>query len=110
MQKYKIKVTWESVCDIAEISDYIETQFGIARANQFQADIKELLDKLETLGNIFGKTYLYYRGYSIYKKPFPPSIIFYIIKESAKEIHVLRILREECNWESILTRAREYTY
>ncbi len=110
MQRYKVIVTWEAVYDIAEIADYIEAQFGIARADRFQEEIKERLDKLEILGGIFGKTYLCYRGYSIYKNPFPPSIIFYIIIESEKEIHVLRVLREERDWESILTRQRDYTY
>lgn len=76
MQKYIVIVTWEAVYDITEIADYIEAQFGIARADRFQEEIKERLDKLEILGGIFGKTYLCYRGYSIYKKPFPPSIIF----------------------------------
>ncbi len=66
MQKYKVIVTWEAVYDIAEIADYIEAQFGIARADRFQEEIKEHLDKLEILGGIFGKTYLCYRGYSIY--------------------------------------------
>lgn len=110
MQKYKVIVTWEAVYDITEIADYIEAQFGIARADRFQEEIKERLDNLEILGGIFGKTYLCYRGYSIYKNPFPPSIIFYIIIESEKEIHVLRVLREERDWESILTRQRDYTY
>lgn len=88
----------------------IEAQFGIERADRFQEEIKARLDKLEILGSIFGKTYLRYRGYSIYKHPFPPSIIFYIIMESEKAIHVLRVLREERDWESILTRQHDYTY
>ena len=35
MQRYKVTVTWEAVYDIAEIADYIEAQFGIARADRF---------------------------------------------------------------------------
>ena len=110
MQKYRVIVTWEAVYDITEIADYIEAQFGIARADRFQEEIKERLNKLETLGGIFGKTYLCYRGYSIYKHPFSPSVIFYIIRESEKEIHILRVLREERDWESILTQQHDYTY
>ena len=53
MQKYRIIVTWEAVYDIAEIADYIEAQFGIARADRFQEEIKERLDKLETMGGIW---------------------------------------------------------
>ena len=33
MQKYKVIVTREAIYDIAEIADYIEAQFGIARAD-----------------------------------------------------------------------------
>ena len=76
MQKYRVIVTWEAIYDIAEIADYIEAQFGIARADRFQEEIKESLNKLEILGGIFGKTDLCYRRYSIYKYPFPPSVIF----------------------------------
>lgn len=46
----------------------------------------------------------------IQKKPFPPSIIFYIVKESEQEVHVLRVVREEQNWERILCDERDYTY
>ena len=35
MQKYRVIVTWEAIYDIAEITDYIEAQFGIARADRF---------------------------------------------------------------------------
>ena len=110
MQKYRVIVTWEAIYDIAEIADYIEAQFGIARADRFQEEIKESLNKLETLGGIFGKTDLCYRRYSIYEYPFPPSVIFYIIRDSEQEIHVLRVLREERDWKGILTRQHDYTY
>ena len=65
MQKYRVIVTWEAIYDIAEIADYIEAQFGIARADRFQEEIKESLNKLEILGGIFGKTDLCYRRYSM---------------------------------------------
>ena len=35
VQKYRVIVTWEAIYDIAEITDYIEAQFGIARADRF---------------------------------------------------------------------------
>ena len=40
------------------------------------------------MGGIFGNTHIYYRAYSIFKKPFPPSIIFYVVKEPENEIHI----------------------
>ncbi len=36
MQKYRVIVTWEAIYDIAEIADYIEAQFGIARLTAFR--------------------------------------------------------------------------
>lgn len=110
MQEYKVILTWESIYDITDIADYIEAQFGRERADRFQNDMQAQLKDLEMLGNVFGKTHISYRKHSIYKKLFLPSVIFYIKKESEKEIHVLRVLREECDWEKILARQQEYTY
>lgn len=110
MQERKVILTWESIYDITEIADYIETEFGTSRANKFQVDIKRQFRDLEVFGGAFGKTQIIYRNYYIYKKIFPPSIIFYIIKEPEKEIHILRVLREERDWKKILTQQQEYTY
>lgn len=108
MQERKIILTWEAIYDVADIADYIETEFGKERADRFQDDIQKSLQDLGLLGDAFGKTHIQYRNYVIYKKPFFPSIIFYIIK--VKEIHILRVLREECDWAKMLMEHREYTY
>lgn len=110
MQERKVVLTWETIYDITDIVDYIESDFGMERANHFQSEIKKQMKSLEIFGSAFGKTHIYYRGYPIYKKPFPPSIIFYIIKEPEHEIHILRVLREERDWESVLAKQNEYTY
>lgn len=110
MQDYKVILTWEAIYDVADIADYIEMNFGINRADRFQNDIETELNSLSYMGNVLPKTYLLYRKYVIYKKLFSPSIIFYIVKEKQKEVHVLRILRESRDWEKILSRQQEYTY
>lgn len=110
MQERKVILTWEAIYDVIDIADYIETDFGQDRADIFQKDIKKKLQELEYTGGIFGRTHIFYRNYSIYKKPYPPSIIFYIIKEPEYEIHVLRVLREERDWEKILSEGQNYTY
>ena len=110
MQESKVILTWEAIYDITDIADYIEAEFGLKRANQFQNDIQKQLNDLKILAIAFSRTNIYYRNYHIFKKPFPPSIIFYIIKEPEKEIHILRILGEECNWEKVLTKQQKYTY
>lgn len=110
MQERKVILTWEAIYDVTDIADYIEADFGIERADRFQQDIQEQILSLETVGGVFGRTHIKYRSYSIYKKPFPPSIIFYIVKDSKKEVHVLRVLREERDWKTILSEKQEYTY
>lgn len=108
MQERKLKLTWEAIYDVADIADYIEDEFGEARADKFQDDIRIEFEKIARTGITFGNTYIMYRGYSILKKPMPPSIIFYIVKEN--EVHVLRVLREERDWQKILSQNKGYTY
>lgn len=110
MQNYKIVLTWEAIYDITDIADYIEEEFGQQRADRFQSDLNKELQSLSQLGIAFPKTQILYRGYSIHKKSFPPSIIFYIIMEKTKEIHILRVLRHEQDWENTLLQRSNYTY
>lgn len=110
MQEYNVILTWEAIYDVIDIVDYIEAEFGQDRADIFQKDIEKQMKDLKYVGGIFGRTHILYRNYSIYKKPFPPSIIFYIIKEPEYDIHVLRVLREERDLEIILSEGQNYTY
>lgn len=110
MPEYKVILTWEAVYDVTDIAEYIEAEFGKTRADCFQSDIQKELAKLEYMGSIFPEIQIWYRGYAIHKKLFSPSIIFYVFKEAEKEVHVLRVLREEQDWEHILSEKREYTY
>lgn len=110
MQEHKVILTWEAIYDVTDIAEYIEAEFGQDRADRFQLDIDKQLEHLEYVGEMLGKTDLLYRGYPIYKKVFSPSIIFYILKEPEKEIHVLRVLREERDWEKVMTLHQEYEY
>lgn len=110
MPGYNILLTMEAIYDITDITEYIDIRFGADSADRFQSRLKEELLHLGYMGGIFLNTQIFYKNYAIHKKPFPPSIIFYIIKESQKEIHILRILRNECNWKSILSSNHFYTY
>ena len=62
------------------------------------------------MGSSFPKTQLLYRNYHIHKKPFPPSVIFYVLMKDTQEVHVLRVLREERDWKKVLERQNNYTY
>lgn len=108
MPKRNTLLTREAIYDIADIAEYIEADFGIDRADEFQNDIKKQISMLGSMNIIFGRTQIYYRNYVIHKKPFPPAIIFYVIKE--QEVHILRVLREERDWESVLRKEQKYTY
>ena len=88
MQEYKIILTWEAIYDVTDIADYIEEEFGQQRADRFQSDLKEQMQNLSQFSTAFPRTQILYRGYSIHKRSFPPSIIFYIIMEETKEIHI----------------------
>ena len=41
MQEHNVVLTWEAIYDVADIAEYIEADFGIERADQFQDDIKK---------------------------------------------------------------------
>lgn len=110
MPEYKIIVTWEAIYDMADIMDYIEADFGEERVDRFQMDIKRELEKLSYTAASLPKTQIVYRGYAIHKKLFSPSIIFYIVKEQKQEVHILRVIREEQNWERFFSEKRYYTY
>jgi plasmid stabilization system protein ParE len=109
MQENKVNLTWESLYDVTDIADYIEDEFGIERANKFQADMQQEFSKLEYTGSIFRETNILYRNYYIRMKPFPPSIIFYVLDDKENQIFVLRVLREEQDWENILRNNQDYT-
>lgn len=73
-----------------------------AFADEFQRGIEKEFTKMVTNAKFYQKTYILYRGYDIYKKIFKPSLIFYIVKEQKREVHILRVLREERDWGNIL--------
>ena len=110
MQERKVLLTREAIYDVTDIADYIEKEFGRERADRFERDIRQEIKDISFLGGIFGNTHIYYRSYSIFKKPFPPSIIFYVVKEPENEMHILRVLREERDWGRILKEQQDYTY
>lgn len=110
MPDYKIVLTWESIYDVAEIAEYIEDKFSQEKADEFQENIQKEFCKITTNAKLYQKTYILYRGYDIYKKIFKPSLIFYLVKEEDKEIHILRVLREERDWGNILKTTDNYTY
>ena len=39
MQKYDFHITLEAINDMADMSDYVEAQFGVERANEARAEI-----------------------------------------------------------------------
>ena len=110
MHDYKVILTWEAIYDVTDIADYIEAEFGQSRDDRIQNDIQAQMKKLGYMSGVFPKTHILYRNYYIHKKPFPPSIIFYVFMEHTQEIHILRVLREERDWTRVLEQEPNYTY
>ena len=110
MREYKVILTWEAIYDVTDTIEYIEAEFGQLRADRFQNDIIEEIEKLGYMGSAFSRTQILYRNYFIHKKPFPPSVIFYVSMEQKQEVHILRVLREECDWHHIINNTKNYTY
>jgi plasmid stabilization system protein ParE len=110
MRKHNVILTWEAIYDITDIAENIEKNFGKNRADRFQEEIEKKVYDLKYNADVFEDTDIFYRGLCIKRRLFIPSIIFYIVKEQQNEVHVLRVLRQERDWENIMRRDVEYTY
>lgn len=108
MKERKIILTWEAIYDIVDSEVWIYDNFGEMRASKYRPAMRKELSDLTYQAGLFGDTHLDYRGYTIYKRPFSPAIIFYIIQDDG--IHVLRILREEVDWYDYFKKHKDFEY
>ena len=108
MKGHKIILTWEAIYDIVDAEVWIYDYFGETRASKYRPAVRKELSDLTYQAGLFGDTHLDYRGYTIYKRPFSPAIIFYIIQDDG--IHVLRILREEVDWYDYFKNHKDFEY
>ena len=111
MRRYEVKWSHEAIYDAADIIDYIELNFGYRRADRFEDEINEEVEKLGTDHSFYTDADgIYYRGYLIRKKPFSPSIIFFFVDRNTETVYVIRILRHETNWQQLLKETLFYTF
>ena len=103
-----VLLTSESVSDVAEISAYIQMSFGRTALATFKAKWEKQLDFIAANPKGSPCTEHEYRGLKVHVRVFKPSLIFYTHEESVNTAVILRVLREESNWESILTDNGEY--
>ena len=108
MQEHKVFLTYEAMYDIVDAEEYINYQFGEQRAYKYHNDIFKEFVRLSNIGTIFSPTNCVYRGYTIFKKSFSPAIIFWIVKEDG--IHILRVTREEYDWQGFFDSHQDYEY
>ena len=108
LQKRNVKLTNEAIYDIVDTEEYITIKFGKKRALEYHASIYKEISALSTNATIFPSTGLLYRNYIIYKLPFPPAIIFWVVKDDG--VHVLRVPREESDWETFFKTHKYYEY
>lgn len=110
MDEYEVVWSIESIYDVADIEEYIETEFGKDRADRFHEDIDHEVGSLGRSYKLYADTGIYYRNFLILKKPFNPSIIFYVVDASEEKVYVLRILRHERDWQKMLKETLQYSF
>ena len=110
MQEYSAVLTNEAIYDIVDIYIRIKIQFSSEIAKAFRDNIIKQIKLIESVPKFFSRVFIFYREYMIHFKVFSPSLIFYIIEEETKEVHVLRVLREEQDWMRILRETDSYSY
>ncbi|MCR5105298.1 MAG: type II toxin-antitoxin system RelE/ParE family toxin [Eubacterium sp.] len=108
MLERKVFVTYEAIYDIVEAREYINQYFGAERELQYNSDIKKEINSLSTDAMMYASSGCMYRGYIIYKKPFSPAIIFWVVKNDG--VHVLRVPREEFDWQKFFDTHQDYEY
>ena len=107
-QQCDLLLTDESLSDVAEISAYIQMSFGKNALSTFVSKWEKQLDFIASNPKGSPCTEHEYRGLVIHVKVFKPSLIFYIHEESVNTVVVLRVLREESDWGSMLDDVDEY--
>lgn len=115
MEALAVLVTNEAIFDMADIADWIELNFGYNRSQRFRNEIEDKINALSTGFGLYSDTDIVYRGYSIKKMVFGPSIVFFVVNNGngiviQPGVHVLRVLRHERNWQEILRDQQIYTY
>ncbi len=108
MKERKVIVTWEAIYDIVDITESIESNFGKRVADNFELEIYSKIISLEQDADILRELDMTYRGWTIKRKIYKKSLIFYVIK--GNEVHVLRVLTSDQKWEELFEDNVEYTY
>ena len=108
MKERKVIVTWEAIYDIVDITESIESNFGKRVADNFELEIYSKIISLEQDADILRELDMTYRGWTIKRKKYKKSLIFYVIK--GNEVHVLRVLTSDQKWEELFEDNVEYTY
>ena len=110
MKERKVILTWESIYDITDIAEEIEFNFGKRVADKFQLEIAQKIFSLNQDADVFRDIGIEYRGWSIKRRIYKKSLIFYIVKDMENEVHVIRVLTSDQKWEDIISEDDEYTY
>lgn len=108
LQEHKILVTYEAIYDIVNAEENIRRNFGEKKAKEYLLKIYSEIKALSTDATFYGTSGFQYRGYTIFKKPVSPSIIFWIIKNNI--VHILRVPREEYDWHNFFKNHQNYEY
>ena len=110
MQERNVLITYEAINDIVDAEEYIRYSFGEERAIEYRNDIRNEIMSLSTNALMYRNSGFKYKQDIIYKKPFSPAILFWIVRNDG--VHVLRVPREEYNWQRYFRthQFHEYEY
>ncbi len=106
---YKVYMTDEAVEDISALMDYMH--LSLQNPEAAKALYRSLRKEIEDIGFFpfkFSETGVRYRNYMIHKKVYNSYLIFYISDVHAKEVYILRILKNVINWESVIRKKVKY--
>lgn len=100
---YKVRETSEAIADVSNLAIYQIEEFKNAKA---AIDFLDTYDKkirsLETFPFGYRGISFTYRGYEIRMKPYDSYNIFFTVDIKAREIIIIRVLKQLQDWKQIL--------
>lgn len=109
-EQYDVILTKESIDDVTDIRTHIFVDFGMKSLDEFDEKWESEQDFIADNPYASRGTDYEYRGLKIYKRVFKPSLIFYTVQDDLRSVIILRVLREERDWEHILETEDEYHF
>lgn len=103
---YKIRETPEAIADVSNFAIYqIKELKNPKAADDFLNTYDEKIKSLATFPFGYRGISFEYRGYEIRMKPYNSYNIFFVVDSEAREIVIVRVLKQLQDWEYILSES-----